>query len=213
MTDVSGDVAVIEDLELIDYRRRVGDLYRLPGGGAEACAEFRRCRDELFRTHPQSALSETARIDFRGLRYFAYDPTYRVSTRLQPAPDDDTVRIDTGGPDGTVVYRRAGRLRLELPLGIGELTVFAIAGYAGGLFLPFRDATCGRETYGGGRYLFDTIKNTDGYCLEVTAGSDEVVLDFNYAYNPSCAYDERWACPLAPHENWLPFRIEAGEMI
>ncbi len=169
-------------------------------------------RDELFRTHPQSALSEAARVDFQGLRYFAYDPAYRVSTRLQPVPDDDELGIDTGGPDGTIVYRRAARLGLELPLGSGELTVFAIVGYGGGLFLPFRDATSGQETYGGGRYLFDTIKGTDGLCLEVIPGSDEVVLDFNYAYNPSCAYDERWACPLAPRENWLPFRIQAGEM-
>jgi uncharacterized protein (DUF1684 family) len=132
---------------------------------------------------------------------------------LQPiAGHEEELPLDTGGPDGTIVYRRAGHLRLDLPLGSGVLTVFAMLGYGGGLFLPFRDATGGQETYGGGRYLFDTIKNTDGLCLEVTPGSDEVVLDFNYAYNPSCAYDERWACPLAPQENWLPFRIEAGEM-
>jgi len=93
-----------------------------------------------------------------------------------------------------------------------SLTVFSIVGYGGGLFLPFRDATSGHATYGGGRYLFDTIKNTDAGCLEVVAGSSRVVLDFNYAYNPSCAYDHRWACPLAPQENWLSVPVTAGEL-
>jgi uncharacterized protein (DUF1684 family) len=91
------------------------------------------------------------------------------------------------------------------------LTVFSLIGYGGGLFLPFRDATSGKETYGGGRYLFDTAKNTDGRCLEITTGSPDVTIDFNYAYNPSCAYDARWACPLAPRENWLPVAVRAGE--
>ena len=91
------------------------------------------------------------------------------------------------------------------------MTVFRIVGYGGGLFLPFRDGTSGKQTYGGGRYLFDTIKNTDAGCVEISPGSRHVVLDFNYAYNPSCAYDHRWACPLAPRENWLPVPIEAGE--
>jgi uncharacterized protein (DUF1684 family) len=86
-----------------------------------------------------------------------------------------------------------------------------MSGYGGGLFLPFKDTTSGQETYGGGRYLFDTVKNTDGLSLEMTPGSAEVVIDFNYAYNPSCAYDDRWACPLAPRENWLPVPIRAGE--
>lgn len=199
------------DLDLVDYRRRVGDLYRTPGEGAEACARFRRLRDELFRSHPQSALPAAASEGFQGLRYFPYDPRYRVRSRLEAAAGGE-LRIDTGGPDGTLVYRRAGRLRFEVPAGAGGLTVFALEGYGGGLFLPFADAGSGRETYGGGRYLFDTIKNTDGHCLEVTAGSDEVVLDFNYAYNPSCAYDVRWACPLAPPENRLDFPIPAGEM-
>jgi hypothetical protein len=85
-------------------------------------------------------------------------------------------------------------------------------GYGGGLFLPFRDATAPAETYGGGRYLVDSVKMTLGGALEVTPGSDEVVLDFNYAYNPSCAYDARWACPLAPPENRLSMAVRAGEM-
>jgi uncharacterized protein (DUF1684 family) len=86
-------------------------------------------------------------------------------------------------------------------------------GYGGGLFLPFRDATSGVETYGGGRYLFDTVKNTDGGCLEITPGSPHVVIDFNYAYHPSCCYDPRWACPLAPPENRLALAVRAGERL
>src|SRR5665213_1967342 len=93
--------------------------------------------------------------------------------------------------------------RME-PCGTGE---------PGGLFVPFRDTTSGRETYGGGRYLFDTAKDTDGLVLEVTPGSSDVVIDFNYAYNASCAYSPRWACPLAPPENFLKVPVRAGELV
>ena len=94
-----------------------------------------------------------------------------------------------------------------------RLTVLSLVQYAGGLFVPFRDATSGRETYGGGRYLFDTAKDTDGLVLEITPGSDHVTIDFNYAYNASCAYSPKWACPLAPRENFLTVPVRAGELI
>ncbi len=198
-------------LDLADWRRRVGDLYRLRG--ANALAEFRRRRDDLFRTHPQSPVPPGERPAFAGLRYFDPDPSYRVRCRLEaPASDDDVLEIDTGGEDGLIRYRRAGRLEFSLGRAPCALTLFSLIGYAGGLFLPFRDATSGRETYGGGRYLFDTVKNTDGLSLEVQVGSPEITIDFNYAYNPSCAYDVRWACPLAPRENWLSVAIRAGEL-
>ena len=100
------------------------------------------------------------------------------------------------------------RVRFAVPGHEAELSLFWVGGYGGGLFLPFRDATHGRETYGGGRYLYDTIKGAD-----LGAGVDEVVLDFNYAYNPSCAYNDRWVCPLSPPENSLPFAVEAGEKL
>jgi len=77
------------------------------------------------------------------------------------------------------------------------------------LFLPFRNATSGQKTYGGGRYLYDTIKGAD---LGIEA--EEIGLDFNYDYNPSCAYNNtQWVCPLAPPENRLPFAVEAGEKV
>ena len=137
----------------------------------------------------------------------------RITCRLEGSSDDEPIEIDTGGEDGVITYRRAGRVRFSIGRTACQLMVFSLVGYGGGLFLPFRDATSGRETYGGGRYLFDTVKNTDGLALEVRAGSPEVVIDFNYAYNPSCAYDVRWACPLAPRENWLMVPIRAGEKV
>ncbi len=180
--------------------------------GDDALTEFRRRRDELFRTHPQSPVPAAERSRFRGLSYFDPDPSYRIPCGLEPpSPGEDLLEIDTGGEDGVIRYQRAGRLRFALGGRECLTTVYSVIGYAGGLFLPFRDLTSGRETYGGGRYLFDTVKNTDGLCLEIQPGSPNVVIDFNYAYNPSCAYDVRWACPLAPRENWLNIAIRAGE--
>ena len=86
------------------------------------------------------------------------------------------------------------------------LSLFWLEGYGGGLFLPFKDGTSGIEGYAGGRYLYDTIKGAD-----LGMQSDQIVLDFNYAYNPSCAYNDRWVCPLPPPENRLPFAVTAGE--
>jgi uncharacterized protein len=197
-------------LDLVDWRRRVGDLYRITG--SDALTRFRRGRDELFRTHPQSPVEPEERASFAGLRYFDHDPAYRVTARVEAADGKELV-IDTGGEDGAVRYRRAGRLVFTLGRQECALTVLSLVQYAGGLFVPFRDRTAGRETYGGGRYLFDTAKDTDGLVLEITAGSSEVVIDFNYAYNASCAYSPRWACPLAPPENHLAIEVRAGELV
>lgn len=195
-------------LDLVDWRRRVGDLHRL--GGPDAIDRFRRERDELFRTHPQSPIEPDERPSFGGLRYFAHDPSYRVKARFE-AGDGSELVIDTGGDDGVVRYRRGGHLVFQLAGSPCRLTVLSLVQYAGGLFVPFRDATSGRETYGGGRYLFDTAKDTDGLVLEITPGSSDLVIDFNYAYNASCAYSPRWACPLAPRENFLTVPVPAGE--
>jgi uncharacterized protein (DUF1684 family) len=201
-------VAVQDAIDLVDWRRRVGDLYRI--SGAEAIAEFRRGRDQLFKTHPQSPIEPEERPAFAALTYFEPDPAYRLKARFEAGAGDMLV-IDTGGADGAVRYRRAGRLVFELNGEACELTVLSLVQYAGGLFVPFKDATSGHETYGGGRYLFDTAKNTDGLVLEVAPGSQDVTIDFNYAYNPSCVYSPRWACPLAPPENVLKIAIRAGE--
>lgn len=196
-------------LDLVDWRRRVGDLYRT--SGPDAIAQFRHERDDLFRSHPQSPIEPDERSSFAGLHYFAHDPDCRVDARFEPHDGSELV-IDTGGDDGAVRYRRAGRLVFRLHGESCRLTVLSLVQYAGGLFVPFRDGTSGRETYGGGRYLFDTAKNTDGLVFEVRPGSSDVTIDFNYAYNASCAYSPRWACPLAPPENFLTVPVRAGEL-
>jgi uncharacterized protein (DUF1684 family) len=196
-------------LDLADWRRRVGDLYRT--SRPDAITQFRQGRDALFRSHPQSPIEPDERKSFQGLRYFPDDGVYRVPARFEPADGSELV-IDTGGEDGSVRYRRAARLVFELAGSSCRLTVLSLVQYAGGLFVPFRDSTSGRETYGGGRYLFDTAKDTDGLVLEITPGSSDVAIDFNYAYNASCAYSPRWACPLAPPENYLTVPVRAGEL-
>ena len=195
-------------LDLVDWRRRVGNLFRITGD--DALTRFRRDRDELFRDHPQSPIEPDERASFSGLRYFDPEPRFRVHARLEPGDGSELV-VETGGDDGAIRYRRAGRLAFDLNGVECRLTVLSLVQYAGGLFVPFRDRTSGRETYGGGRYLFDTAKDTDGLVLEVTPGSLDVVFDFNYAYNASCAYSPRWACPLAPPENHLDVEVRAGE--
>lgn len=206
MTDADAQAV----LDLVDWRRRMGDLYRITG--PDAVERFRESRDRLFRTHLQSPIETVERASFQGLRYFPYDPACRVPARFEPG-DGTKLVIETGGDDGAVRYRRAGVLRFQLAKEPCRLTVFSLVQYAGGLFVPFRDATSGQETYGGGRYLFDTAKDTDGLVLEITPGSPEITVDFNYAYNASCAYSPRWACPLAPPENHLKIPIRAGEKV
>lgn len=185
-------------LDLADWRERVARLYL----SDLDLAEFRRARDELFATHPQSPVR--GNTSFTGLSYFDPDPAFAVVAELSPA--DGEIQIDTGDTDGVLTYRRIAVAHT----GFGPLTLWWLEAYGGGLFLPFRDETRRTETYGGGRYLTDTIKGTFGRGLSVL-GADRVRLDFNYAYNASCAYSPEWVCPLAPEENHLTIAIEAGE--
>jgi uncharacterized protein len=194
-------VSAVDDLELMDWREQVARLYL----SALDLGAFRAARDALFAGHPQSPIPVAERPNFTGLRYFPPDPGAVVDVPLTPATG--TLSIDTGGPDGVVRYRRVGVA--ETPW--GPLTLWWIQAYGGGLFLPFRDGSCGRESYGGGRYLTDTVKGTFGRGVTALPGG-RVRLDFNYAYNPSCAFDSRWACPLAPNENRVSDPIRAGEM-
>jgi len=196
-------------LELLDYRRHVFELYRLvrEQGTAQTYEHFRRERDALFRSHSQSALDEAQKATFAGLKYYPYDPAFRVTARIDIQVEPVEYTYDLEG-DGHTVVRQFGQVTFDLPTGSGTLGVFWITGYGGGLFLPFRDATCGKTTYGAGRYLYDTIKGAD-----LGMDGDEIVLDFNYAYHPSCYYNPRWVCPLAPLQNRLTFPVEAGERL
>ena len=165
---------------------------------------WRTRRDELFATHPQSPLTPDERRSFRGLPYFDYDPALRVLGEVEPA---EPQRYDiTTSNDGSYSFTRYGVASFELAGRSIRLELYWVEGYGGGVFLPFRDGTSGHVTYGAGRYLLDTIKGAD---LGTTDG--RLVLDFNFSYNPSCAYDPRWVCPLAPPPNRLEVEIRAGE--
>lgn len=194
-------------LDLLDYRRRVFELYRqirILGAGSHEL--FRQERDKLFAEHPQSALDDEQKQSFRGLNYFPYNPAYRVLASVEKA-EELSFQLEVGD-DGKVTMRQIGKVSFDLPFGSGSLGVYWIEGYGGGLFIPFRDATNQVSTYGGGRYLYDTIKGAD-----LGTVGEKLVLDFNFAYHPSCYYNPRWICPLAPQANRLSFPIEAGERL
>lgn len=207
-------------LELADWRRQTTEMYARWREESEADPEIatralRRTRDTLFAEHAQSPLPAEERASFAGLPYWDYDPAYRLRAVLEATPDEH--RSATAAPlalpvsgEEPFAFQRIGLVRLGGPLAGASLSVFWMEGYAGGLFLPFRDATSGSETYGAGRYLLDTIKGAD---LGIDLRSRELMLDFNLAYHPSCAYDPRWNCPLAPRENWLSIPLPVGERL
>ncbi len=193
-------------LELLDYRRRVNTLYAevralLADDPVAAHRSWRTDRDRLFGTHAQSALPQHERAKFTGLAYVEYDPAFAFSASVRPLPHE---RYDVGTSTGDVIpFVRFGAV--DLP--VGTLEVFWLDAYGGGVFLPFRDATAGTTTYGGGRYLLDTAKGAD-----LGGDGGTLRLDFNFAYHPSCHYDPQWVCPLAPPANRLAVAIEAGEL-
>jgi len=194
-------------LELMDWKRRVLAMYaRARDGGADpaACARFREERDALTREHPQSPLTAVAREEFAGVPWFPHRPELRFEAILER--DDAGVTLELPMSTGaSALFTLIGRVRPVID-GVGaSLAVYWLEGYGGGLFLPFRDAH--EETYGGGRYLLDTVKGAD---LGATADA-RLVIDFNYAYNPSCSYDPAWSCPLAPPENRIDVPVAAGE--
>src|SRR5215210_3309059 len=195
------------ELELLDYKRRVHALYarvRDDPDPAHAFAAWVPEREDLFGHHPQSALPPERRASFRGLSYFAHDPAGRV---LADVVATERRRYDVPSSGGeTMSFERVGAARFVLGDAPCELELYWLAGYGGGLFVPFADATAGAETYGAGRYLLDTVKGSD---LGMSDG--RLVLDFNLAYNPSCSYDPRWTCPLAPPPNRLAVPVRMGE--
>lgn len=194
-------------LGLLDWKRRVFGLYadvRAADDPAEAWARWRMARDELFRDHPQSALAEDRRAGFAGLPYCDYDPALRLLGEIREA-EPRRYEIATSG-DGSYAFTRFAFAGFELEGEQQELELYWLEGYGGGVFLPFADATSGSETYGAGRYLYDTVKGAD-----LGTEDGRLVLDFNFSYNPSCSYDPRWVCPLAPPANRLAIPIRAGE--
>jgi uncharacterized protein (DUF1684 family) len=197
-------------LELVDYRRRVAQMYaevrNAQGAPEVAWKRFRQAREKLFRTHPQSALDQDQKKRFDGLPYYPYNPDLRLPVQVDSNVLPDILEVQLQ-EDGITRLKRFGKVNFEMEGQRLKLSLFWVLGYGGGVFLPFRDATAPEETYGGGRYLLDTIKGAD---LGLDGG--RLMLDFNYAYSPSCAYNPRWHCPLAPRENWLPVALHAGEL-
>ncbi|HEX6230179.1 MAG TPA: DUF1684 domain-containing protein [Actinomycetota bacterium] len=162
---------------------------------------FRHDKDEFFREHPRSPLTPEQRAGFEGLVYFPEEPALAIRAPLESEGvdrDEEIVMPTTTGEEQ--VYRRAGVVRFEVGGEPAQLTLYASAGMPE-LFLPFRDATSGTETYGAGRYLEVEPPGPDG----------RVLVDFNHAYNPYCAYNPNWSCPIPPGENWLSVPISAGE--
>jgi uncharacterized protein (DUF1684 family) len=199
-----------DPLSLADWRRTVAEMYaavrQAPEAGRQIVwQDWRAARNHLFKTHPQSPLDPKQRPVFHGLSYYDYDPKWRLLASITPTKTLETFRVQLAA-DGDITYTRFAQAHFTIEAMTAHLTLFWIEGYGGGLFVPFRDDSNGRGTFGGGRYLFDTIKGAD---LGSQAGS--IILDFNYAYNPSCAYHPRWVCPLSPPENKLPFSVTAGE--
>ncbi|HEY1564378.1 MAG TPA: DUF1684 domain-containing protein [Gaiellaceae bacterium] len=199
-------MAATDTLALLDWKRRVFGLYAAvrtmsPESGWQL---WRDTRDDLFRSHPQSPLPADRRASFQGLEYWPYDPQARVLAELEDV-EAPLQEVATSGTEA-ILFRPFARASFELRGEVLALEVAWLAAYGGGAFLSFRDATSGTESYGGGRYLLDTVKGAD-------LGEDDgrLVLDFNFAYNPSCSYDPGWVCPLAPPANRLPVAVSAGE--
>ncbi len=196
---------------VMDWRVRTFELYsqvrRAAGddGAAAAHALWVHGRDEMFASHPASALDAGKRAGFTGLPVAAYDPAFRFECPLSTQGAGEELLVRTG-TDGTVPFERLGTF--DVP-GLGFLAAWQLRSYAGGLFVPFRDASSGTEggSYGGGRYLLDTIKGA-----HLGRAGAAFILDFNFAYNPSCAYDESWACPLPGPDNRLAAAVPVGEL-
>ena len=212
-----GDRSAIDRAWLADWRRQVATLYAevramAATDPAIALGHWRAVRERLYRQHPQSPVPPEVRDAFRAT-HFEHDPRLRFEVTVEPAPPPApgalALELPNSGAD-TLSFSRVGRITIPFAEGERTLSVFWMAGYAGGLFIPFRDGTNGTETYGAGRYLIDGAKSAD---LGGDPAAGTLIVDFNFAFQPSCAFDPRWACPLAPPENRLDIAVRAGERL
>lgn len=159
--------------------------------------EFRQQKDRSFREDNDSPLLPEDRAEFRGLKYFPVDTSYAIKVKLQKYPNPETVKMLTSTGEQRD-YLRYGYFEFTLAGKQCRLDVFKLPNTRH-LFIPFRDSTSGQETYGAGRYL------------DLEEGADAYTLDFNLAYNPYCAYNARYSCPIPPPQNRLEVAIKAGE--
>jgi len=199
----------ITALQLAEWRRETATLYGGVRGQADPAAAHALWRDgrgRLLRSHPQSPLPPGDPMRVRGVPYWPYDPALRWTVPVEPVTRPQRFVIDTG-PDGVTRLEQAGWVTLPDPVG-GRLALWWLDQYGGGLFLPLRDATAGGTSYGGGRYLLDTAKGAD-----LGSAGQALVIDLNFLYHPSCRYDDRWVCPLAPVGNTIDVPVRAGERL
>jgi hypothetical protein len=192
-------------LDLLDWRRQVAAIYqrvRALDDPAEAHAQWVSERTELHLTHPESAARDLV------LHHAPYDDRMRFVVPVDTSGVPASIDVATA-TDGVVHYERVGQVRLSE---LGGLDVWWADVYGGGLWLPIRDPS--PHTYGGGRYVLDTVKGADlGNATDPVTGRDGLVVDLNFAYNPSCTYDEAWACPLPPAGNVLTTELPVGELL
>jgi hypothetical protein len=192
---------------LLDWRRQVAAMYaavRANSDPAAAHLEWQRVRNDLLANHPESPIPVAERPAFTGVAVAPYDPRLRFTAPLDTGVESVRIEVTTG-TDGVVPFERAGVVHLP---GVGDLDVWWLASYGGGVFVPIRDTRTDRATYPGGRYVIDTAKGAD-----LGGDGGTLVVDLNFAYNPSCAYDPAWACPLAPPGNVVPVAVTAGELM
>jgi uncharacterized protein (DUF1684 family) len=159
--------------------------------------EFRAAKDELFAHGDDSPLTSEQKEVFRGLNYFPENPDLVFEVEPEPFEEKASIAMQTSTGD-TQSYERYARFAFDVEGHRVELAIFRDE--EGGYFLPFADALAGKETYGAGRYL-----------EPLDLGDGKLYVDFNYAYNPYCAYNEGWSCPLTPWENRVKVPIRAGE--
>ena len=199
----------MDELTLLDWKRRIFALYaeiRADPDPEHAWRHWRETRDRLFREHPQSPIPAGVRAAYTGIPCFDYDPALRTVATVGRA-DPERREIATSGAK-PYSFLRFARAHFQLAGTECSLDLYWLEAYAGGLFLSFTDGTSDTETYGAGRYLLDTVKGAD-----LGERNGKLVLDFNFSYNPSCSYDARWVCPLAPPGNRLSGPIRAGERL
>ena len=207
MAAASRPFSVAATVALWDWRRRVADMWhgiRAAENPEAGWRLWRETRAELFARHPQTPLDPGSEMP----DYFDYDPKLRFALALVAPASDQPMFMPAGGDGEVKLMPFADTAGLNDALG-GELTLYWVTGYGGGVFLPFLDATSGKDTYGGGRYLLDIIKSSD----HGTTADGKTILDFNFAYNPSCYYSPRWVCPLAPRDKPLPAPVRGGERL
>ena len=155
-------------------------------------------KDTFFKQDPHSPLSDEQKDAFDGLKYFPENPELALEVEVLRFPEAVPVQIQTNTGE-VQAFDRIGKIHFQVEGEPAELTLY---GNDQGYFMPFADSLAGEETYGAGRYL-EPMPLPDG----------RILVDFNLAYNPYCAYNDRWSCPLTPPENRLKVPIRAGEKV